>query len=223
MKVTNFILISQLCQYHHFLQKFGSCWSLLSKFWYHCCRQEKGTNDSPDLPLISPPDTAKLLAKLNRFSTIFWPNSMNVDTLAASVWAAGVWPSSVMIGSTEIPTMALLLLWPRFMKLFDRTKFSSWLFSRDILERKGHFKAIFLYKLLFSPEYCWRFNVADWSQQLPGLFSTRLRPAEVDSSAHAIREGNWSSQEYHNMIDAVSIWYLRDNIGGRNLLPVSGH
>ena len=55
----------------HFFQKFGSCCSLRSKLLYHCWRQEKGTKVSADLVRISPPVTAKLLAKLNKFSTIF--------------------------------------------------------------------------------------------------------------------------------------------------------
>ena len=39
---------------------------------------------------MSEADMAKLDAKLKRFSNIFWLNSMKLDTLAASVWAAGV-------------------------------------------------------------------------------------------------------------------------------------
>ena len=126
-------------QKSYFFQKFGSCCNLLSKLLYHCWRQEKGTKVSPDLDMfISPPLTAKLVAKLNKFSTIFCPNSMNVDTLTASVWAAGVWASMVARGSTEIPTMALVLGLespPRAMKLFVMFKFSSEVFNLDILKK----------------------------------------------------------------------------------------
>jgi hypothetical protein len=45
---------------------------------------------SPGLCLISLAETAKLEAKLKRFSSILWLNSMKVETLAVSACSAGV-------------------------------------------------------------------------------------------------------------------------------------
>jgi hypothetical protein len=53
----------------------------------------KKTTVLPGLCLISLAETAKLEAKLKRFSSILWLNSMKVETLAVSACRAGVCPS----------------------------------------------------------------------------------------------------------------------------------
>lgn len=57
-----------------YFQKEGFCWSRLWKLVNQVCSVESGTNVSVGLGIICGWVTAKLEAKLKKFSSIFCPN-----------------------------------------------------------------------------------------------------------------------------------------------------
>ena len=79
----------QLHNYYSFFQKCGLFASRLWKLPYHCCSTDEGTYVSPGWSELCVGSTAKELAKLTKFSRIFWPNSAKFSTVDACVSFAG--------------------------------------------------------------------------------------------------------------------------------------
>lgn len=66
--------LEKFSHWSSYFQKFGFCCKRRSKFWYHVCIVDSGTNVSVGFGIICDWVTAKLLTKLKKFSSIFWPN-----------------------------------------------------------------------------------------------------------------------------------------------------
>ena len=103
-------------------QKFGFCCNFLSKFVYHCFRQDTGTNVSFGFGVIWDCVTAKELAKLNKLANIFWENSTNEATVEGLVLVAGVCCARSCNVITEMPICATWCscpgaIWPNKLTL----------------------------------------------------------------------------------------------------------